>query len=165
MKPTDFIPRSAPMDAYLKGTNLIGAEIGVDAGAHAEALLLYCNVQKLFLIDIWDTPFPHAYLLGRLETKGFRNNIECLAMKSLNAEQILAKQNPLVLLDFIYFDQLHLYQTVKEDLENWWGLLKPGGIIGYRNYNVQPVKKACDEFVAANKLKFEHEHNEIIIFK
>jgi hypothetical protein len=160
MKLTDYCPRAAPMDAYLNGTDLIGAEIGVDAGAHAEALLTYCSIKKLYLIDIWDTPFPHAYMLGRLETKGFKNNIECIATKSKSAAGMF-NGNPQV--DFIYFDQLHDYNSVKTDLEVWFPLLKEDGIIGYRNYDVPTVKKACDEFVKANNLFFKIETNEIII--
>lgn len=173
MKPTDFIPRSAPMDAYLKGTNLFGAEIGVDAGAHAEALLLYCNVQKLVLVDIWDNPFPHAYMLGRLETKGFRNNIEWMTMKSQSAaaklkeKKVISKrgETPLPVFDFLYFDQLHDYESVLQDLIEWFPLLKRGGIIGYRNYDVKTVKQACDEFTSLMGLEFKIEPNEIIIFK
>lgn len=167
MKVTDYASRTAFMDTFLTTHHKIGLEVGVDVGAHAESLLIYCPwLTNLMLVDPWDKDWYYGYCNGRLCR--FRN-IEYIRMKSLNAASVLMAQKGLGCIDFIYLDQEHEYTDVREDLRAWWPLLDEGGILGHRNYsNANPgLMRAVDEFVRINSIKTKHDsyHNEIVLFK
>lgn len=164
MKSTDYAPRAAAMDVYIMGrSDLTGAEIGVDVGAHAEALLSYCDIKHLHLIDIWMKDYYKGYCEGRLARFGGRFTTYHLD------SVIAAKDFTIDSLDFIYFDQQHDYDSVKSDLVLWWPKLRKGGISGYRNYSESNagLKKAIDEFVLSSGIKnvIDKYHHEIIMFK
>jgi predicted O-methyltransferase YrrM len=133
MKVTDFAPRASLLCRHLTGTNLIGLEVGVDVGAHAEALLLYCDIQKLYLVDIWDNQYYYGFCAGRLCK--FQNKIQLIQGESAK----VAKDLVFPELDFIYFDQKHDYDSVKKDFELWLPKLKKNGVIGVRNYAASNV--------------------------
>ena len=69
-------------------------------------------------------------------------------------------------LDFVYLDQEHDYNSVNEDLKNWWPKLTRGGIMALRNYNGnEGLKKAADEFKEGKKFEIDDYTNEIIFFR
>lgn len=142
MKITDYSPRATPMDSFLTGKDLVGLEVGTDVGAHAEALLLYCDIQKLHLVDIWDKEYYKGYCEGRL--RWHRHKIEYVHLDSHGASLL----GDWPALDFIYIDIPHDYKTVMQSLEDWWPHLKDGGVMGYRNYGpgMPEVVKAVDDF-------------------
>lgn len=148
MKTTDYCPRAAPMDSFLTGKGLVGIEVGTDVGAHAEALLMYGDIQKIYLVDIWDKEYYQGYCQGRL--RWYRHKIEYIPLDSHTASLL----GDWPMFDFIYIDIPHDYATVKQSLEDWWFKLKDGGVMGYRNYAAgnPELVKAVDEFLA------EHEH-------
>lgn len=164
MKLTDYAPRAAPFDSYLTGRDLIGAEIGVDVGAHAEALLTFCPVARLHLVDPWPHEHARGYCEGRLAR--FRSRYDVHQMGSLEA----AKEFQSGMLDFVYIDQEHDGPSVTADLSAWWPLVHPGGLLGYRNYaqgRGSPLDMAIEAFIAANKIqtKYERYLNDIVLFK
>jgi hypothetical protein len=155
MKSTDYAPRSAAMDVYII-PGMIGVEIGVDVGAHAEAMLLL-GVGKLYLVDPWKNERAMGYCEGRLAR--WFNRVEYLQIDSHKAAKAFDVQH------FAYIDIEHDYETVLQSLNDWWP--KVSVMIGYRNYGRGGVAKAVDEFVAANKIRtvVDDYHNEIILFK
>jgi hypothetical protein len=160
MKQTDYCPRAAFMDIYLMDKiSLIGAEIGVDAGAHAEAMFTYLDIQKLYLIDTWEKEWVKGYCEGRL-TK-WKSKTEFIKQDGT----IMPEQFNYKSLDFAYIDITHDHETVKKSLNVWFYVIKTGGILGYRNYTT--CQKAIDEFVTVNgiKTKIDNYHNEIVMFK
>ena len=48
--------------------------------------------------------------------------------------------------DFIFIDGGHDYETVIEDIKNWYPKLKDGGVFGGHDYNWPGVNKAVNEF-------------------
>lgn len=163
MKVTDYCPRAAVFDSYLTGNDLEGAEVGVDVGAHAEALLRYCNVRMLHLVDLWPREFYKGWCHGRLYGHGYKNRVRFLELPSNEA----AKQFDDFSLDFVYIDITHDSQTVRKSLEDWWPKLKHGGIMGYRNYSPSEplLKNEVDRFVETNNLRNEVVTGEIVLFK
>lgn len=160
MKISDFAPRTGFIETYLTGNNLTGAEIGVDAGAHAESLLRYCSIEKLWLIDPWLNIYMEGYCAGRLSK--WRNKI---CMEKSTSQQFV-KNFEGDFLSFVYLDREHTYEAGRFDLENWWLKLKPGGIMALRNYNGNPgLTKAADEFKDGKRYEVENYLNEIIFFK
>jgi Methyltransferase domain len=165
MKVTDYCARAAPFDSYLTGRNLVGAEIGVDVGAHAQAMLQHADVSMLHLVDPWPNPYCRGYCEGRLSVLGYRMRFKMNRATSVEAARQLAGAQ----LDFVYIDQEHDGASVAADLAAWWTLLKPGGVLGYRNYTTTPnaLKAAVDVFMAAHKsgLAAHVETGEIVIVK
>lgn len=167
MKVTDIGYRVAPFDTYLKGDNLTGIEVGADVGAHAEAMLTFCSVKKLYLVDPWENPVMAGYCQGRMETKGWKNKVELVAKTSHSAALHVLLNHKF---DFIYIDIPHDYKTVYESLVDWWPKLEEGGIMGYRNYsntniNSNELNRAVDQYVKEHAIRTVIELGEIILFK
>lgn len=163
MKVTDYCPRAAPFDTHLKGRDLIGVEVGVDVGAHAEALLTYCPVSLLHLVDPWPNSFMRGYCDGRLSR--FRGRYVMHTAKSLEFAD-----KATIDFDFVYLDQEHDGSAVTADLTAWWPMVKRGGVLGHRNYAQErgsPLDRAIEAFVAKHKIetKFERSGNDIILLK
>lgn len=147
MKPTDYCPRAAPFDVYLRGRDLVGVEIGVDAGAHAEALLRHVDIAQIYLIDRWPKDYHFGYCEGRLSALGFRSRFTMVQEPSALAAARFREGS----LDFVYCDEARDAETVTGNLARWWPLLKSGGLLGYRGYAAgYPVAVALDRFVAAH---------------
>lgn len=165
MKITDYAPRAGALDTYLTGTQLIGIEVGCDVGAHAEAMLQYCDINKLYLVDLWTNDFYRGYCMGRILSKGWKNNVEFIQSTSHIASEKFKSET----FDFIYIDIAHDEKTVWESLEDWWPKLKKGGILGYRNYSPsnKGVTPTLNKFTQKYALRFnvEEYHSELIIFK
>lgn len=163
MKITDYCPRAAPFDSCLKGWDLIGVEVGVDAGAHAEALLTYGQIAMLHLVDPWPKEYFRGYCDGRLSR--FRGRFEMHQMRSHDAARSFAEAGRDF--DFVYIDQEHDEESVARDLRAWFPRVKRGGVLGYRNYVGRgiPLDHAVDVFLAAYELKAEVLPGEIVIFK
>ncbi len=156
MKQTDYAPRAAPMDLYLK-IDATGVEVGCDVGAHAESLLRYSGVKILHLVDIWENEFCRGYCEGRLHSQGFMNRVNLIHAGSDVAVMEFKADS----LDFVYID----IQVTRSTLPAWWEVLKPGGVMGVRNYTVH--KSAVMEFLVRENCttKIDEYHNEIILWK
>lgn len=70
-------------------------------------------------------------------------------MKSADALNMFENES----IDFIYIDGNHQYNFVKQDIENYFSKIKPGGIIAGHDYDiyqstphVRGVKIAVDKF-------------------
>lgn len=164
MKPTDYCPRAAPFDVYLRERrHLVGVEIGVDAGAHAEALLRYCDVAQLYLVDRWPKEYHYGFCEGRLSALGFRSRFTMIQRTSSHAVDRFQPGE----LDFIYCDETRDAATATGNVTRWWPLLKSGGLFGYRGYGSgDPLSQALDRWVAnqANVRRYV-EPGELILVK
>jgi ubiquinone/menaquinone biosynthesis C-methylase UbiE len=167
MKKSDYAPRATAFDSYLEGKDLVGVEVGCDVGAHAQALLEYCPVEKLYLIDIWERDFYRGYCYGRIESLGFKSKVEFIHGSSAKTFERLKDKGEVF--DFVYVDIVQEYNTIKEALNSWWELLKKGGVMGCRSYSPSNVEltKAVDEFVKEKGCDHivERYHGEMIMFK
>jgi predicted O-methyltransferase YrrM len=146
-------------DYLLDKTNLVGIEIGSFAGASAEIFLKSNAFKTLYCIDPWEKNFdPNDMSTSNgLETaerkfdEKFKDNkiIVKVKMKSVDALNMFENDS----IDFIYIDGNHQYDFVKQDIENYFSKIKPGGIIAGHDYDVHQriphikgVKIAVDEF-------------------
>lgn len=167
MKVTDYAPRAAPFDTHIQKLDghLTGVEVGVDVGAHAQALLEYCNIARLTLVDPWPNPYCRGYCDGRLAALGFRSRISMMQCGSVDAARSFGDAT----LDFAYIDQEHGGPSVKADLVAWWPKLRVGGILGYRNYTKEPtpLSMAVDAVLLSltGEVNFEIATGEIIMTK
>jgi hypothetical protein len=114
---------------------LVGAEIGVAAGEHAETLLR-AGVRHLTLVDQWsqepgifDPNNPHDqhhqsnYEATQARMKMFPGQVEILRGNSVTAARHVAAGA----LDFVYIDADHRAEAVRADLVAWYDKVRPGG--------------------------------------
>ena len=150
-----------------------GVEIGVFAGQLSERLLMNRSEMVLHMVDSWGDYEPsleasgdyHATLSDAAQegymamTKravspfGGRGIIH--RMKSVDAAKDILDG-----LDFVFIDADHSYDGCHADIEAWASKVRPGGLLCGHDYdNVDfpqwGVKRAVDEFVAANGLELE----------
>lgn len=164
MKSTDYCPRAAPFDVYLQGKRgLVGVEVGVDAGAHAEALLRYYDIAQLYLVDKWPKDYHYGFCEGRLSALGFRGRFTMLQRASAYAVDHFQMGQ----LDFVYCDETRDGETASANLDRWWPLLKSGGVLGYRGYGSgDGVSQALDRFLHGHpEIQHHIEPGELILVK
>lgn len=159
MKCNDYAPRTGYLETFLTGNGLTGVEVGVAAGAHAESILTYCDIKKLWLIDTWENVYIEGYCAGRLGK--WKNKICMERLTSAAGSRLFGVGT----LDFVYLDQEHDENSVREDLKNWWVTIREGGILALRNYSVESVKRVADDFVKGKRYEVEDYTNELIILK
>ncbi|CAB9500525.1 expressed unknown protein [Seminavis robusta] len=160
-----------------------GIEIGVQLGLFAEYnLKSWPACQTYKLIDLWQQQVNYkdaANVENSVHESFFQQTKERLQpfekitqyyrMYSNEAAKIIAEEGQQV--DFVYVDARHDYCGCKEDIELYWPLIKPGGILAghdfMENYEVAPqdwsicmdgsihpeaVKGAVMEFANKHKL-------------
>jgi len=148
-------------------------EVGVWKGASSLAMAKHIKskmyVSQLIAVDTWlggwdhwqsDQWFEHLDMVdGRSSLfSKFMNNVLCsnvediivpLPLDSTNAAHVL--QHFGVMADLIHIDGGHDYEAVKNDIQQWWPLLRDGGVLVGDDYhtdgNWPGVKQAFDELV------------------
>jgi predicted O-methyltransferase YrrM len=120
--------------------DLVVAEIGVFQGKSTLAMLNYCNIKKIYLIDPFDKEIADSFN----PTDGTNVNISVSLFEETNAKLTNFLDKIIYLkeisdtafekipdneLDFIFIDGCHTYECVYKDLINYYPKVKPGGII------------------------------------
>ena len=142
---------------YFKNKKVVCAEIGTFGGENAKNILEKLNVEKIYLIDPWDSyegysEYNHNLLNKYLQEtkkrlKKFSKKI--IFVKKYSHEAIKTINSKL---DFVYIDGNHDYKYVKKDIELYWKKLRKGGILAGHDISWPGVSKAFCEFVEEHKL-------------
>lgn len=125
--------------------NLVGIEIGVAGGEHALSLLETLDIKKLYLIDPYD--LYDGYDEGK---KHFDVDQLNISETKAAARNLLAEYHDKIIwiedlsdvacnnikdqVDFVYIDGNHQYEYVQSDIENYFKLIKSGGVLGGHDY-------------------------------
>ena len=165
------VPRREDLPALLNRRHLLGTavEVGVQSGAFSETLLDTWRGQKLISVDPWTAAEDyddvsnvpqdaqdelHRSTCRRLAR--FDDRSDVWRMTGHDASVRIADSS----LDFVYLDARHDYESVCEDLADWWPKLKPGGLFSGHDYvdgklatGDYGVKRAVDEFLAKRNLQ------------
>lgn len=153
----------------------VGAEVGTWRGDHAASILRWTRPSRLFLVDPWqhreDEDYDRAAYGGRADggqagmDRIYQGVLDRFAGRirsgrvvvyrepSLQAASKLGQES----LDWVYIDGDHTYEAVLADLEAYWPVVRPGGMVGgddYRNpgWWDDGVTRAVDEFAKARRL-------------
>jgi len=143
-----------------KKRGLVGVEVGVHEGDHALSLLENLDMKKLYLIDPWEyygeyekdtkgymdvviTGLPDAEKTCRRRMKKYEN--KAVIIKDFSSRCLEQIPNNL---DFAYIDANHSYKYIKEDMKNFWGKVKVGGIMGGHDY-YNGFHRICDDVIRA----------------
>lgn len=145
--------------------NLVGAEVGVFQGKNARKLLSYCDLKILYLVDAYSatTQYDQATLDAARQQAQARlskfANCKWLRMTSVAAAKSLAAAGDL--LDFVYIDGAHDYDSVRADLAAWFPLVKKGGWLGGHDiqnggdHTNDGVVQAVTEFTVQHKFSLK----------
>lgn len=161
LKSREALLRRFPQDA-------IGAELGVEWGSFSRRILDIAKPREFWLIDAWrhltgpfegdpvnhdDQRFEEIYQKVSRELGGFP---QVRILRGLLHDA--CQGFPAGYFDWIYLDACHAKECVEQDLNDWWPLLKTGGIFAGHDYwrtDGYPwieVKQAVDEFCNTHNL-------------
>jgi hypothetical protein len=158
----------------VSGKKLIGVELGVYKGYHAESLLKHLDVERLYLVDPYS--LYETYDEGRRHYGVDQDPLElakqeCQQRLAPYARQItwVRKKSIAALtdipndLDFVYVDGNHEEPFVREDIVSYYPKVRAGGVIGghdfYNGYcrEHDGVVKVVSEFAVQNRLSLQVE--------
>jgi hypothetical protein len=139
-------PRPFERLSKLRGKKgLVGAEIGVCGGEHALSLLRTFDLDRLYLIDPYSMyeeytegqkhygedqkPLCDTEDSARLLLDDYASKVVWIKELSANATKFITEE-----LDFVYIDGNHAESFVKEDIKNYYPLVKNGGVIGGHDF-------------------------------
>ena len=184
-----MIPKSI-IDALNEIESAVGAEIGVARGETTVQLLSQKNIIKVYAID----PFKNYSVAptGIMAVSGYNDrkvarmhkgghtfedfHKECIEKFKPYGDRVeiikdyshRANSKSKERLDFVYIDGNHAYDYVLDDLEKYYALVKPGGLIigddfnfdggeiefGHGGRAASEVDRACIDFCAKKNIKF-----------
>ena len=122
-----------------------GIEVGVKQGEFAKTILEGWELCEAYhLVDVWEKQENYkdvANVNNDVQNKFYKETLDNVQkygekihvhrMLSTEAANKFMKES----IDFIYLDARHDYCAVMEDLEHYWPILKPGGIMAGHDYN------------------------------
>lgn len=158
--------------AHFKHVNLIGVEIGVFKGDNALNILQTLPIKTFYLIDPYFTCYIQNGAAQRILSEAYGVAKEKLGKFSQKTKWIIKPSDEACKdihepLDFVYIDGNHSYAYVKRDIDNYYPLVKPDGIIGGHDYtqDFKGVIKASREFAIENNLELNTVFPDWWIFK
>ena len=133
--------------------DISGAEIGVRYGENAEYLLDVLDINRLYLIDPYDA-YEEYQEDWNNEMMTEAERIAQMKLGNTDAGRFVKKYSDDAIadlpdnLDFVYIDGNHEYEYVKNDLSNYYPVVKKGGILAGHDYTKSwpGVVEAVNEF-------------------
>jgi len=132
------------------------AEIGVRGGHNAKGILTkYSDITTMVLIDRYKSYSDEEVGYIKQETHianlrhmigeilEFGDKIVFYPTDSISA----SKKLPNNYFDFVYLDDDHAYEAVKNGILHWYPKVKSGGFLAGHDYNREQVQRAVSEFV------------------
>jgi len=152
-----------------ENSTLVGCEIGVWKGGTSIILLKTFPNLHLYMIDPWQSD----WMVGSMRCNKSQKILDEIPSLVCSDTKFAEERRTIIRntgteavvdfeddsLDFVFIDANHVYEYIKQDLNDWWTKVKPGGIFSGHDYNgrldkkgIWGVKKAVDEFGKLHKL-------------
>ncbi len=164
-------PRNCFLREHIKTVqrmnDLTVAEIGVWKGDHARTLQNQLDIDHLYLIDSYEDyngyadlneprsshRLKHAKREARARLAEY-DNITWIERRSENASDHLSES-----LDYVYVDGNHAYEYVLNDIQTYYSLLRPGGVLAGHDFSGEwpGVVEAVVEFSKTEGIPFRLE--------
>jgi hypothetical protein len=136
-------------------------EVGTDRGLFAEPFLARWTIGEILVcVDPWAPydamPFdrlPDLLIAAQLLAP-FRSRVRLLRMTSLEAARQLPGL-PYHSPGFVYIDGDHDFPAISADLDAWWPLVVPGGILAGHDYTQEcdGVRRAVEALADRERLE------------
>lgn len=122
--------------------NPVTCEVGVASALFSELICEYWRPSKHYLIDAWeclpgtgDRNFPQEwhnmnYHIAKWKMYPYQNIATFIRGLSWNMSQHIEDNS----LDIVYHDAGHDEQSVQQDIDAYWPKIKPGGIMGFHDF-------------------------------
>jgi hypothetical protein len=157
----EIIKTPRPMTLFLKDyipdRDIVGVEVGVAFGDNALSILEELPIKHLFLVDPYLPYMNCGYVvdnkqaLDEAKTKisRYSDKVTFVQKKSLEALGDIGTD-----IDFIYLDGDHNYDIVKREINAFYQIIRPNGVLGGHDYTrlCPGVVEAVNEFSRDNKL-------------
>lgn len=147
------------MKKKFNGKLVKGVEVGVNSGRNSKSILEELNVEKLYLVDIWNNYEEIDYVRSNIDRsyksvlKKFRKDKRVRIIKDFSENAVKNMDDNS--LDFVYIDANHTYNYVYQDIDLWFRKVKEGGIVaGHDVFNCSEVLDAVKDFCSKNKIVF-----------
>jgi predicted O-methyltransferase YrrM len=174
------IPNREELPRVLNARRLTGTavEVGVATGTFSEHMLTHWHGDRLISVDPWlemsaeeyvdacnipQESMEASYRLTQQRLARFGDRSEIWRQTGRDAASRVSARS----LDFVYIDGRHNYEGVREDLEDWWPLIRQGGMMAGHDYNdglfaegLHGVKTAVDEFFGSRRMPVMHTHTD-----
>jgi predicted O-methyltransferase YrrM len=143
-----FRPSLRFINYKFERTQLTGIEIGVEKGINALQMLKHMNIKRLYLIE----PYPKDIMEIVLKDKRVRliEDFSEGVAHSFYPESV----------DFVYIDGNHDYHFVRADLENYYPIVKKGGVVCGHDINSTGVLRALSEFAVKRSIALHTKEND-----
>ncbi len=145
---------------YFKDKEINVVEVGVCDGVNANNILEELNVNKIYLVDPYGEEASVYYKKFIIKAEGKAHKLLRKYMEKVTWIKDFSKNvfNKVGRPDFIYIDGDHSYKCAKEDIQNYYKVLKGGGILAGDDIGIPNVSKAFWEFVIENKINKKNVH-------
>jgi hypothetical protein len=147
-------------------SDLIGVEIGVHEAYNSLDILKNVNIEKLYLVDAWEEYEENGNIIKGLygcDDMNITFNKAKELLKGYEDKNIWIRKfshdaivNIPDNLDFVYIDGNHSYESVKQDIEDYYPKVKSGGILSGHDYVFSEVRKAVNEFGIKNNYRINN---------
>ena len=142
-------------------TPICGAEVGVAGGDNAVNTLIGSpNITMLYLVDAYDSAITdddftddmdYNRKMAVAQLLPFTHRVKWMMTSSEIASEFIPHK-----LHFVYLDASHTFDNVCNDINTWFKLILPGGIISGHDYPRSGVSNAVRKFVTDNDLISNH---------
>ena len=179
----DFFKSNVTKQAKELGSLLI-IEVGSWKGLSACTMAKFIKEEqidaKIIAIDTWlgspehmrmqelttrrlGVPRLYEQFLSNVYQMGYHDVIYPFPISSVQGGHFLEENK--IVADVIYLDAGHEYEAIKLDMQIFWRILRPGGMMIMDDYKWEGVKKAIEEFAKCNKVDFDVNGNVAKIIK
>jgi predicted O-methyltransferase YrrM len=119
---------------YINRKNLTYMEIGAYAGGSASLMSMNENIKKIFSIDI-GKPIEQSIAIQNVKNFKHENCIyEYIKGDSRKKETINIVKEKVKIVDILFIDGDHTYNSVIDDFNNYKDLISKGGFIVFDDY-------------------------------
>jgi hypothetical protein len=132
------------LDEQLEKPPIFGAEIGVFCGEFSAHMLRHFGCLTMVMVDPWTKFQSVRRTMTQRRVRDWRRyfhttmaNTEFAAERRIVLHASSLKGGSILrpgLLDFCFVDACHRYPTVREDLLEWAGKVRPGGLFAGHDY-------------------------------
>jgi hypothetical protein len=134
----------------------------------AEQILWSMPEHRVKLKIQYGRPCFYYTFLSNIIDRGLQDVVVPLSMPSLSAGRYLKRLG--IRSSFIYIDGCHEEGDVRNDLEMYWAILEPGGVMLVDDYNegvemFVGLVRDVDRFVAERGLQMERRNDKIVLRK
>lgn len=161
--PMEWLPVKG-LIPYIKrlGKDVTGIEIGVARGESSYAILESCPYVSLIGIDPfkayidWNGPVDqeHNDKTKEISIRNMKNFTERWFFLEMTSDEAISSQNWAPgSFDFVFIDGDHSYEGAKKDMQNYYKLIRPGGLFAGHDYHLKTVRTALEEFRVENKIR------------